>query len=181
MTDFSKSKIYKIVCNETNDIYIGSTTLTLEHRLSAHIRNKDCSSRQIMDRGNYDMTLIEKFPCNSYLELRMREQFYMDTIPNINKIRAHITADQTRIQTAIYQKEHKNKLVIYHKKYNKKNKDKIAIRKKEYHKENKNKIAIYKKKYRKENKEYIKFKRKFTYDWGITFNYLNVIDDNLFD
>jgi len=40
-------KIYRIVCNETNEIYFGKTTKTLQERLKNH-KNLGCSSRQII-------------------------------------------------------------------------------------------------------------------------------------
>ncbi len=37
--DYKNSKIYRIVCNETGETYIGSTTQTLTKRLSKHKEN----------------------------------------------------------------------------------------------------------------------------------------------
>ena len=36
MIDFSKAKIYKIVCNVTNLVYVGFTTQKLSQRLQHH-------------------------------------------------------------------------------------------------------------------------------------------------
>ena len=64
MPDYSKSKIYKIICNITGLVYIGSTCQTLTQRLQDHLRcyrrvlNKKChyvSSFKIIENGNYDI------------------------------------------------------------------------------------------------------------------------------
>ena len=39
MPDYKKGQIYRIVCNITGKIYVGSTTQSLSCRLAAHIRN----------------------------------------------------------------------------------------------------------------------------------------------
>ena len=138
MTDYSKGKIYKIVCNESGEVYIGSTVQTLKLRLCHHnYGNKDCSSRQIINRDDYQIILIQDYPCDSHLELRMREQYYMDKIPNINKHRAYTTEEQL----AIHNKE-------YYKEYRSLNKEKLTSRMKEYRSLNKEKRAIYDKKMR---------------------------------
>jgi len=36
MIDYTKSKIYKIICNNSGLIYIGSTTCLLSKRLQEH-------------------------------------------------------------------------------------------------------------------------------------------------
>ena len=132
MSDYSKGKIYKIVCNESGEVYIGSTVLTLKQRLWKHKDgNRDCSSTHIIDRGDFEMILIDEYSCNSDLELRMREQYWLDKIPNINKYRAY----QSKEEKAIYQKEYRNK-----------NKEKLAIYNKEYRSLNKEKVASQRKK-----------------------------------
>ena len=101
MTDYSEGKIYKIVCNESGEVYIGSTVQNLNRRLNAH-RYTHCSARQIINRGNYEIILLEEYPCNSDLEMRMREQYWLDEIQNINKYRAYISEEER----AIYDEEY---------------------------------------------------------------------------
>jgi len=62
--------IYKIVCNKTNLIYIGSTKQKLEYRLKDHIRcynkwlennsNNYYTSFEIIKNNDYKIELIEK-------------------------------------------------------------------------------------------------------------------------
>ena len=83
MPNYKDGKIYKIVCNLTDECYIGSTTEpTLARRLSGHVgsykswkagKSKKVRSYDIIDRGDYKIYLIESYPCNSKDELISRE------------------------------------------------------------------------------------------------------------
>ena len=93
--DYSQGKIYKIVCNKTGLVYIGSTCKTLEERLKRHeydmehfihIRNNKpdklkntnfCTSFFIFLNKDYKIELIENYSCNNRLELETKECYYM--------------------------------------------------------------------------------------------------------
>ena len=53
--------IYKIVCNETGECYVGSTKQSLNTRMGSHkcLAKKTCSSRSIIERNNYTSDIIE--------------------------------------------------------------------------------------------------------------------------
>tara|TARA_R110000824_G_scaffold17651_1_gene71174 strand:+ start:238 stop:681 length:444 start_codon:yes stop_codon:yes gene_type:complete len=92
--------VYKILCNETGESYIGSANNNkcLISRKSEHrnMKNKYCSSKQIIYRGNYEFIIIEE---NIFIdiELRKREQYWIDTSDHtINKIRAYSTPEQKK-------------------------------------------------------------------------------------
>ncbi len=84
---YENGKIYKIVSigkNKTNDIYIGSTFLTLKERLKNHLNeynrkdcNSYCTSYEILKIGEYRIELIENYPCDNDDELRLREAEYI--------------------------------------------------------------------------------------------------------
>ena len=96
--DYANGKIYKIVCNITGEVYIGSSTQPLAKRLYHHKKKtNECSSKQIIDRGDYVIVLIEAFPCANRNELFQRERYHFDLIPNINKQRP-FTTEQERIE-----------------------------------------------------------------------------------
>lgn len=87
MTDYSKGKIYKITNNDVQDIYIGSTVLNLNHRLSVHVRDtKVRKSTKTLEKmfstDNYKIELIENYPCQHKWELLQREQYYKDNTVN---------------------------------------------------------------------------------------------------
>ena len=66
---YNQGKIYKLVCNITNEIYYGSTIQTLEKRLISHKTRKSCVSRNIINRDNYKIELIKDYPCNNLKEI----------------------------------------------------------------------------------------------------------------
>ena len=85
--------IYEIVCNITNERYIGSTfETTLSKRINYHIvdskKNKEtgfCSSKNIINRNNYNYDVLEIINTTSRIELRQAERLWYDKLPNINK------------------------------------------------------------------------------------------------
>ena len=85
MIDYKNGKIYQIVCNETGEIYIGSSAVSLEDRLKYHkCKSSKCCSKQIINRGKYYIELLETYPCNSKYELERKEGEYQKLITCIN-------------------------------------------------------------------------------------------------
>ena len=117
--------IYVLTCHTTNENYIGSTIMTLEKRYNNHKRDDSCVSRHIIVRNNHSIKALEVYETDDRIELLKREQYWMDTIPNINKRRAFTTGEQ-RIE--------KNKNA--HKKWAEKNKEYILQRARERYYEN---------------------------------------------
>ncbi len=149
MINYETSKIYKIVCNKTNKIYIGSTTKKyLSSRLSGHKysfeNNLQVKSSEIIKNGDYNILLIENYPCNSKDELRARERFYIENNECVNRLKPGRTK----------------------KEYYQDNKEHIKKNVKLWGDNNKEKVKEYKKKYKLENKE--KRKEKITCSCGLT-------------
>lgn len=95
--DFIKGKIYKIECNVTGKIYIGSTTKTLEQRLACHLKKSNhCTSREVTASGDFKIELIEEYKCQTRDQLRIREQYWMLGFDCVNKHRAFQTPEQKR-------------------------------------------------------------------------------------
>ena len=148
MPDYSKSKIYEIVCRITGEKYIGSTTVLLCQRLAHHRDFKtshcSCISRQIIERGDYYINLIEEYPCENKEQLLKKEREWYDKLECINKNKPYSSKEELI--------ERKKK---YDKKYCEDNKEKIAEQKKKNYEINKEKIAEQRKKYyeaKKQNK-----------------------------
>lgn len=126
MPDYSKGKIYKIVCNETGLVYIGSTTQDLNIRISDHKKDYNAwlqgkihyvTSFDIIKNNNYYIQLIEEYPCESKTELEMREGYFQKQIECVNtRIAGAACGDRQE-----YMKE-------YHKKYE------LTDKRKEYNK-----------------------------------------------
>lgn len=132
MVNYQNGKIYRIVCNVTGKQYIGSTISSLNTRLSQHKKyikdGKYCSSKIVLEEGDYDIVLIEDFPCERKEQLLQRERYYIETIECVNK------KIPTRTQAEWYI-DNKERLIEKQMLWNNTNKDKL----KEYQKTFKNK------------------------------------------
>ena len=128
MPDYSNSKIYFIECNKTGLKYIGSTTApTLARRLAEH-RNgfrrwkeghkNFVSSFKVMENDDYDILLLEIYPCNWKDELHTRERYYIQNNECVNKSIPLRTGKE-------YYVEHKEEILTRHQKYREENKDLI--------------------------------------------------------
>jgi hypothetical protein len=161
MTEINKyqnGKIYKIVCNKTNLVYIGSTTEKyLCNRLKRHrldykkfLNNKhrNITSFKVLENNDYYIELVELYSCNFKDELLVRERYYFDIIDCVNKLRPMSTIEE--------KKELKKEYYII-------NKDKLNEQRKEYYIINKDKINERRKKYRDANKDKINERRKELY------------------
>lgn len=136
MSDYKNGKIYEIVCNITGEVYIGSTVQSLEERLCKHKCKKThtCTSKQIIDRGNYYIELLETYPCETKHELLLKETEYQKNIKCINKVMACRSKQE-------WIKDNKEIILQKTKEYFKDNKEIILQRNKEYRDANKELIS----------------------------------------
>jgi len=145
--DYSKGKIYKIVNDENDKFYIGSTVSELSKRMGKHREKHNlCMSKNVGDLKKCKIILIEKYSCSDNSELLKRERYYFD---KYKKEGLNIVNKQRPIR---YEGEAKE----LHKEYREQNKEQIAKKEKEYREENKEQLAKKKKQYRQLNKEHIK-------------------------
>jgi hypothetical protein len=95
MVNYSLGKIYKIVCNITGKVYIGSTcSPRLCRRLAKH-RDKYNSflkgkypyttSYKVLEHNNYEIVLLELCPSSCKEELHARERWYIENFECVNK------------------------------------------------------------------------------------------------
>ena len=172
MVNYQLGKIYKIVCNTTGLIYIGSTCEpTLARRLMKHRSNYKeylnakghfLTSFKILENSNFEIILIENFPCTSKDELHKQERFSIENIECVNKQIPCRTIEE-------YYKDNSNKLCEKGKLYYEKNKIAICEKQKIYYEKNKNKqnkdeIKIKQQLYRDNNADIIKQKAKIYRD-----------------
>lgn len=97
MVNYQLGKIYKIVDLDSNKCYVGSTCEpTLARRLANHVsdykqylkgKGSNISSFIILAMDDYDIVLLEKYPCNCKDELHARERYYTQLLPCVNKIK----------------------------------------------------------------------------------------------
>jgi hypothetical protein len=144
---YSKGKIYKIVDNTNGNIYVGSTTEpTLARRLAKHRSNYTdylnqkrnfITSFDIIKNNDYDIILLEDYPCERKDQLHKRERFYIESFECLNKV---IPTRTKQEYDKMYNSLHKEKRRQQQKLYNELNKDKKKEMDKKYYESNKNKI-----------------------------------------
>jgi hypothetical protein len=157
MPDYSLGKIYKITSPVTDSIYIGSTCVrNLSHRLREHVsqqrewqngnQRKYLASFAILELGNYNIELIEKYPCTDKDELRAREQYHIRENKEIccNLRAAFLTPEETlarkKAGVEAWRLAHPEKIKIQNTEYYQKNAEALKAYQKEYAKNNPDKI-----------------------------------------
>jgi mevalonate kinase len=161
--------------------YVGSTENFVQrksvHKSDCKNGNKKASYRKIYEYINlnggfdaFETIPLEEFKCDSKIQVRIREQFYINQLENkLNMIRAYRSVEELKEQkkdnNKKYYEDNVEKLREHNKKYYKENVEKIR----EHREKNKEKIAESKKKYYEKNidkfkerarKNYIKNKEK---------------------
>ena len=101
MNKYQNAKIYKIVSNIHPLPYYGSTTMNLTRRLQLHeshhrTTNQKTSCYILFDVGDYEIQLVQNFPCNNRKELQEREDYYSKNYPCINKRRAYTANEEKK-------------------------------------------------------------------------------------
>ena len=106
---YDNGKIYRITNNIDNMIYIGSTCLPLRKRLYCHKKEqhsgKGQNRRLFLHAKKYgwkefDIYLLEKFPCDTKEELRQREEFHRKQVPIdicLNMFRSYATSEDKKL------------------------------------------------------------------------------------
>ena len=129
---FSNSKVYKIECNVTGIIYVGSTTKELNVRLNQH---KACykaylagkfnylTSFKVLENNDYDIHLLRAYDLKDNIDLIAREGYYIKKLNCVNKnIPGRTDAE--------YYLDNKIELNIKHNLYYNQNRIKIAAQNK---------------------------------------------------
>jgi hypothetical protein len=160
MVNYNNAKIYKIIDNTTDSIYIGSTCeLTLARRLAGHVSAYKLylngklkfymTSFEILKNDNYDIILIADCPCKRKDQLHLLERHYIEHNICVNKAIPIRKLEEHQKYQKEYQKEYEKnnceKLQKYRQKRHQNNKEKLNEISRDYHQENKNKINKQKK------------------------------------
>jgi hypothetical protein len=95
MPNYKLGKIYKLIDNTNGNIYVGSTCEPmLSRRLAGHVKSYKAwqngkynyvTSFEVIKNNNYDIVLIEAFPCNDKEELHKKERYFIESMKCINK------------------------------------------------------------------------------------------------
>lgn len=113
MNKYEHGKVYKIVCNKTGMVYVGSTREKyLSRRLNRHKydykawvegrKKTGMTSFKIIENGDCEIILLESCPCKNVYELRNCERKWIETLECVNKK----VPNRTRKE---YRKIHKEK------------------------------------------------------------------------
>jgi hypothetical protein len=150
MPDYSRGKIYELVCRKTGERYVGSTTLALLcTRLAIHVwgykNGMGTMSKQIIERGDYYINLLELCPCETKEQLLKKEREWYDKGPCVNKL----CPWKSKEELTLHQRQKSREWYVN-------NKDK----KDEYYIKNAEKLKQGRKVYYQANKEYFKQKNK---------------------
>ena len=160
LVDYSKTIMYKIVHNDLTikDIYIGHTT-DFTKRKWCH--KKCCNNekdknyhlkvyKMIRDKGgwsNWNMILIEEFPCKNILQACKRErELYEQYNANLNTLRPYVSEEEYKEQNKQYRKANREQIQEQKKQYYEANLEKMLEQKKQYYEANKEQIQEQKKK-----------------------------------
>ena len=174
MPHYSNGKIYKLVSDVTDKIYIGSTCTSLAKRLGEHknlyrrftngkIAHKSSSSELFKLCGEVKIILIENFPCKSKDELLQRERFHIESSICVNKYipgrsRAEYN-EQNREEILTQMKEYyeanREQILTRNAQYKEANREQISTQKAQYYEANREQILTYKKQYYEGNKDKI--------------------------
>lgn len=155
--DYSKGKIYKLECLNTGKVYVGHTTYErLSQRLAKHRGAYNewkkgtggyTASFKILEGGNYQITLLESYPCKSEDEITARERYWFDVMEEqrVNKNRPRVTEverqDAQKVYNQVWREAHIDEL-------------------KQYYETNREALINYQKTYRETHGELIAEKRK---------------------
>jgi hypothetical protein len=101
--------IYKIICNITGECYFGKSNQSKKwRRFNDHTcKSNECSSRQIIDRGNYNFVVLEDNIEEG--ELLEREHYYITNFECVNIHIPYLTTDDRRVRTLKAQNKKYNK------------------------------------------------------------------------
>jgi hypothetical protein len=189
-TDYSKTSIYKLCCNDpnVNEIYIGHTTNFVQRK---HGHKTACCNEKIKGHNqyvyqfirnhggwdNWSMIEIENVDCKTKREAEAIEHKWIKHLGaslNLNNPHAMYKEEPQLYKQKWYEEnkdeilekakehyeEHKEEKIAYQKQYSQENKEKIAEYNKEYIEKNKEKLSEQKKIYREEHKEEAKQSQK---------------------
>jgi hypothetical protein len=157
---YQRTLVYGIICMITGQMYVGSTVRTLEERIEEHIRDRDCSAWQILERGNYKAYEIQRWPCNTLREVltleggwqRAYKASFGDFLVN-ERIEGYFSTDSPEARREYnkqYREGHKEETQAYKKQYKEEHKEEIQARYKQYYAEHTEERKAYNKQHAKQ-------------------------------
>ena len=130
---YLKGKIYKIINEIDDEIYVGSTCNPLSKRMYDHKGNINRKKETIklykhmdkLDFDNFEIILVENYPCKSKDELNAREEYWRKQLKaTLNMKMAFMTEEERKeskkrdkyiIKAKNYYEEHRDDINEKHK------------------------------------------------------------------
>ena len=138
--------IYKIVCNDTNETYYGSTT-NYKQRVGVHLTRTEkqkskakCKSWDIINRGNFTFSIVETLKCETKTDLLIRERYYIENNECVNETIPYKTKDEINERKKEYFIENKETILEYRANYRKENRERLNKMESERYHKNKDEI-----------------------------------------
>ena len=153
MPDFSKAKVYRLVNDVDDEVYVGATCCRLSDRLACHkIDARRKPERRVYAHvaatggwANWHIVLVEAVPCANREELRAHERRHVELIGTLNICLPGRTGSE-------WYDEKRDEINEKKRAYYAVNRDKIAERRHTYYAENRDEIAEKKRAYYAEHK-----------------------------
>ena len=161
--DYNNGKIYQILNNINDEVYVGSTIQSLSKRMydhRMHSKYQNCNFYKLMKEigpDSFYIELIESYPCNNKEELNAREGYFIRERGTLNKAIIGRTPKQ-------WVEDNKEHVKQYKHNYYKQNMEHINKKNKKYNDNNKEHIKQVKKQYNETNKEHRKEVKKQYYE-----------------
>ena len=133
-------------CEDHNLVYYGSTNMIFEERMKRHKnQGNKCSSKQVIERGNYEYTILETYENIDEYDLVERERWYILNKVCVNQVVPHRTKAEwyqdNKEKIKEYYQDNKEKIAERHKEYRQNNKEKLKEQKKQNYEQNRDKIS----------------------------------------
>lgn len=112
---YKNGKIYKLINGVDDEIYVGSTIMTIGSRFSHHKSSVSIYPdrpvyKHIRDIGveYFTCVLVEKYPCENYRELQKREEYWKIKLSaSLNGQKCYQTTEQLAAYKRQWEKENK--------------------------------------------------------------------------
>lgn len=154
MVNYQNGKIYKIVLDESDQVYVGSTTRTLAQRMANHRSRAKAGMalppvhRFINDHGwdKAHIVLVEDWPCERKEQLDARERHWIEQIGSLNKYIPGRTREE-------YYQQNRVELIGRRKEYYQQNRDEVCEQMRQYYQQNRDEVRERQLHYREQNRE----------------------------
>jgi len=165
--DYSKCQIYKIVCKDPKikDCYVGSTCNWIrrksQHKHAVNFEsNKGHNEKKaiiIRENGgwnNWEMVLIENFPCENDLQARSKEREWLEKLgATMNSCSPTISQEEKKQYIIKYCEEHREELNAKSAKYNAEHREERNAYSAKYREEHREELNAKATKYYEEHRE----------------------------